>query len=521
MSFRSLSALLLLLSFAQAQESPADAQLKNGLALAQSKHWDEAKQVFLQGQESNPFDKRFPVELAGLAFQAKDNPAAIHYLRRAVHLDPTDEYANNFLASLYLLEGNLDAAVKYWNRVGKPRIDQIRFEPQLRTNPILLDRSFAFSPASTLRFDDLKTSEATLQSLQVFSTPQYALQAKPSGDFDFVVRASEKNGFGSSKLQALIRIFRGLPYATIYPEYDNIGSEARSLTSLLRWDSNKRRAAVQFAAPLKHRPSIRYRFSADFRDENWLLSPTTANSFGFHSRHYSFGAAIGQTVSGKWNWNVSTQLTHEGAPQLTAPELFNDGFSLKYLAAIERQLFYVPEHRFSITAKLTPQFGRNFRTPSSAFAQVRGDTELQWLPGRKSGDYEFRTNFSAARSWGTLPFSELFMLGTERDNDLLLRGHVGTRDGRKGSAPLARDYLLGNFEFNRRVFNDGVFDVKLGPFVDIARPYHTLQVQQDERWLYDPGVSLKISVLGAATVTLSYARNLRDHGNAFYVTALQ
>ena len=44
-----------------------------------------------------------------------------------------------------------------------------------------------------------------------------------------------------------------------------------------------------------------------------------------------------------------------------------------------------------------------------------------------------------ARRLGKFPFDELFMLGLERDNDLEMRGHIGTRDGRKGSAPLGRE----------------------------------------------------------------------------------
>ena len=41
-------------------------------------------------------------------------------LRRALRLAPRDDYTNNFLATIYFLEGNLDAALKYWNRSGKP-----------------------------------------------------------------------------------------------------------------------------------------------------------------------------------------------------------------------------------------------------------------------------------------------------------------------------------------------------------------------------------------------------------------
>jgi tetratricopeptide (TPR) repeat protein len=499
--------------------SSADAYLYRGLAFARLQQSEQARQVLLDAQQKYPEDERFPVELAGLAFQSKEYRSAIGYLRRAVRLKPDDEYANNFLGSLYLLEGNLEAAVKYWNRVGKPVVDHIEFAPEPRTNPALLDRCLAISPRSTLSLDDLKTSEARIEALQVFSSPQYALQAQPGGQFDFTVRAAEKNGFGNSKLQAFVRTLRGLPYWSLYPEYFNAGGTATNITSLLRWDPNKRRVSLNVSAPLRSRPSFHYRLFADVRDENWVLSPDTASAFGFHSRQYAVGAALDQVANGKWNWGVSSTLVRESAPQLAAPDVFTSGYSLQYSAFVERQLS-IPERRLTVSARLVPSVGRNFGSPNTSFARVQATAELNWLPGAQSGDYEMNAKLSGAASHGTLPFGDLYMLGIERDNDLLVRGHPGTRDGKKGSSPLARDYALANFEFTRRLFDNGLFDIRLGPFLDVARTSQTLQADVPA-WLFDPGVSLQLRVLGSATVTFSYGRNLHDHRNAFYATALR
>jgi tetratricopeptide (TPR) repeat protein len=501
-------------------DASADAGLYRGLALARLHQAEQAKQVLLDAQRRYPDDARFPTELGGLFFQAKNYPKAIHHLQRAVRINPSDDYTNNFLGSLYLLEGNIDAAVKYWNRVGKPKIDQIQFLPEPRINPVLLDRTIAISPRSVLHLDQLKTTEARIERLQIFTSPQYGLQAKTDGQFDFTVRAIEKNGFGNSKPQAFLRLLRGLPYWTIYPEYYNAAGSATNITSLLRWDPNKRRLDFDVSAPFRSRPSLHYRIFADGRDENWILSPATTSMFAFHSRQYTLGAALDQVVSGKWNWSVSTAVTHEAAPQLSATDVFTSGYSLQYHARFERQLLSIPEKRLTITARIAPSFGRNFGSVHNTVAQLAGTTQLNWMPGPKSGDYEFNAQVSAAGTRGTLPFSALYMLGVERDNDLLLRGHPGTRDGKKGSAPLARDYLLGNFEFTKRLYDNGLFDVRLGPFIDVARPWRTVQ-SDVPAWLYDPGISVKLRVLGSATITFSYARNLHDNRNAFYATALR
>src|SRR3954469_18940812 len=131
-------------------DASADAALYKGLALARLDHAEQAKQVLLDAQRQYPHDARFPTELGGLFFQSKDYPKAIGHLQRAVRLNPADNYANNFLGSLYLLEGNLEAALKYWNRVGRPTIDQIQFLPEPRISPVLLDLTMAISPRSVL-----------------------------------------------------------------------------------------------------------------------------------------------------------------------------------------------------------------------------------------------------------------------------------------------------------------------------------------------------------------------------------
>ena len=57
---------------------------------------------------------------------------AARYLRRALHLDPTDSYGNDFLGTVYFLQGNIEAALKYWNRVDKPQIAEVRPSPHRR-----------------------------------------------------------------------------------------------------------------------------------------------------------------------------------------------------------------------------------------------------------------------------------------------------------------------------------------------------------------------------------------------------
>ena len=121
-----------------------------GLAFSRLRRWEEARKAFEAGGKIAPTDARFPRELAGALFQLKQFPEAKRSLRRALKLDASDAYSQNFLATLYFLEENLDAALKYWNLSKKPVVDQIASSPQPRLKADLLDRAFAGRRAALL-----------------------------------------------------------------------------------------------------------------------------------------------------------------------------------------------------------------------------------------------------------------------------------------------------------------------------------------------------------------------------------
>ena len=204
----------------------ADLAYYYGVALAHLEHWREAISALSAGQWLAPNDKRFPIELAGVAFKQKKDGEAKQYLHRALRLDPTDEYANEFLATIYFLQGNLEAALKYWNRIRKPKVAEVPSEPGLKVRPALLDHAFAFAPASTLTLDELLASNVRLRGLEIFPTYKLNLEARPDGKFDATFRAQELNGFGNGKLQALVRIFSGALFEEITPEYYNLHGSA-------------------------------------------------------------------------------------------------------------------------------------------------------------------------------------------------------------------------------------------------------------------------------------------------------
>ena len=93
-----------------------------GLALAKLQRWQESRAAFLQGHRKEPQQARFLIELAGVDYKLKDARAAKRELRSALKIDPKDKYTLEFLGTLYFLDGNTEAALKYWNAIEKPRL---------------------------------------------------------------------------------------------------------------------------------------------------------------------------------------------------------------------------------------------------------------------------------------------------------------------------------------------------------------------------------------------------------------
>ena len=127
----------------------------------------------------------------------------------------------------------------------------------------------------------------------------------------------------------------------------------------------------------------------------------------------------------------------------------------------------------------------------------------------------------AGGTLGRVTLDDLFQLGIERDNDLWLRGHGGTSDGRKGAAPLGRRYFLANWEQDKNIYTNGIFTVKLGPFLDTGAIADSSGLFGSRKWLWDTGAQCKVRVLGRVTVVLSYGRDLRGGRNVFYGTVVR
>jgi tetratricopeptide (TPR) repeat protein len=485
---------------------PAELDYLAGMAFARQDKNDEARNALESGAAKNTRDARFPTELAGLAFQRKDFASAKSHLHRALRLDSSNRYAIDLLGSVYFLEQNLDAALGYWNRIGKPRIDEIRIEPKPALDALLLRRALSISPGTALERRQLRASEASLQLLGAFPSYDFDLQPTDKDErFDLTLRPVERS---STRAGQLLSLFSGLPYLTLYPAYYN-AEKAINVSTLARFDPNKFRFSAEVSGPVRGDPKQRFQFYIDGRRENWALP-----GVDLRLEKIEGGAEYRTVVNDAWTWSNRASLSDR---RIKASTPFADGLLLKDRWLVQHPLLRAAECGLTIQSSASAEVGRLLTEGFGAFVKTDASVQGQWIPQNHSRRYEVLSSARGGRIFGPVPFDELYMLGLERDNDLPLAAHIGTRGGKKGSAPLGQTYFLSNSEVTRTIYGNGLFDIHLGPVVDIGRITDHGGSFGSRHWLFDTGARLKLRLLATVTVAATYGRNLRTGRNAFYV----
>ena len=508
---------------------PAEFDYIAGLALAKLGRWPEARSAFEAGRAKAPGDARFPAELAGVAYKQGDFDRAKRELRAALRLAPSDPYAREFLGTLYFLDGNLPAALKYWNPIGKPRLRAVVFRPEPKLDAALLQQAVPFNAPQVLTGDALRESTARLNLLGIFPAQRVELVPASGDSFDATLHLAERNGFGDSWLEGLVSTLSGVGYDTVYPEFFNLRGAALNFASIARWDAQKRRFGAEVSTPLWHDPAKRARIYFDARNENWNL----ASSFfepglpltDLNLRRLAGGLGFESLVSANWSWSAGFEAASRefrNLPPAVTPaarRFFAGTPSLAVSLGVKRSLLRIPEIRFTLEGATEARAGRYFAMSSGAFASLRGSAKAAWFPAARGDDFAIRLQLRAGATAGAATLDDLFELGLERDNDLWLRGHPGTTGGRKGAAPLGRRFFLANWEMDKNVYNNGFLGVTLGPFLDSGVIADSSGLFGSRGWQVDTGAQCKLRVLHGVTVTLIYGRDLRGARNLFFPAA--
>ena len=400
--------------------------LDRGLGFGRAGDLDAAEREFLEGRRRFPGDARFAQELAGIAYRRKSFGAAKAYLHSALRTDAEDHYSNDFLGSLYLLDGNLPSALRYWNRIGKPVLGDVRFAPEPPLKPLFRQRAFDVSGGQVFTYERLLRTEANLDLLEAFSDCRFDLAPGTGDRADLMVRpvplGPPLRGWAGYAISAL----RGLPYQELHLDFYNLGKHATNILFLWRWDAQKRRIGIEVSGPMH---LWRYRLGVDAREENWDLRGTYIRAgavSGLGLRRLGANASLTRDLTARLKWTVGLDVAVRDFRGADASAFFAHGWSAEVRNRFDYLLFDWPERRLQVDAWTELRTGRMLTRFPSRLVGVESGAGAHWKPMARTEKYSVAAEMRSGVLFGNATLDELFTLGMERDNDLWLRGHVGT-----------------------------------------------------------------------------------------------
>jgi hypothetical protein len=385
------------------------------------------------------------------------------------------------------LDDNLEAALRHWNRNGSPRLREVFMDFPTRWDPVRLENTVGISRATVLRDSDYVLARRRLTASGSFSKVAFDLNPVEGreNEFDLNVRALERPRW--SPLATL----RGLPYQTVSMAITNLGGRGINVESLWRWDIDKRRVGLGVSGPVSL--NTRYEAAIDVRSEIWQLGGKTVPV-----RKDELRVGMGGIASPRWNWSSRAVVTRRPS-----------GYSLKYEGGSSYDLLRLPEERLTVTSEVRGQFGRTLST-ARRIARGEAGVHVDWFPQARGEDFHVTVRARSGRVWGSAHPDELFSLGMDRDEDLWLRGHSTTRDGRKGAGLTGRRYVLWNSEISKTVVEKAFFKVSVVPFADVAG--------MGEVYV-DVGAELRVSLASVATFSVSVGRDLKAGRTVVFTNA--
>ncbi len=504
-----------------AENPTPDAYLYLGLAHANLSQNDRALELFGEAARLYPNDTRFHNEAAGVHLANGDMEAAVEALNRALSIDANDAYASDLLASLRLSTGNVRAALDIWNRVGRPRIEEVleNFSPQLIHWTV--GHALTFGPGDILAYDAWKTTQARLFRSRLFSN--VGLDVEPSGPDDLynaIVRTSNRT---NTPTEILIDLVRGLPIETTYLDLWNIGFSGISWRSNFRWDDDRRRLQGELIVPLPLPTLPIIEFWDTWRSERWDLSPSIRDAFAaeatFDYKVNSVGIDLKLTPVHQVEIDLGFEYRNRdstGSIAVLGMDERNSGmldFDMILNTVDGRYNNKLRAKGFLARDSLLGDF--NFSGGSVEIANRFHITE--------NARTVFDWSVTGGTSRGDLPVDHYFILGLTSLTDYRLRGHVASDGGRYGNAPMGTDFVLLNTDIEHRLVTIPLFNTLSIPFIEVkalgffdsAKTFDRQRVFRQGEWLNDVGAGLRFETPTSA-FTILYGRDTNGGENNFY-----
>lgn len=509
-----------ILSDALASKPAPDVYIELGRAYLLLKEYQRAEDTLKEGGRRYPQDPRFHNQLADLYLENNDREAARSALHDALAIDPNNSYASDLLATIGMSEGQVQSALRYWNKGGRPLINDILHNYYLKFGSWVVRDAVAFHPGGVLSYSQWKTTESRLLETDNFTN--VGLEVEPTkvpDQFNAVLRTTTKK----NRLEDIaFDLLKGAPIETLFFDIWNIGNSGINFNSDYRWETGRRRVDSQFKMPIPLPGLLYLETGGTWRLERWDLTTILPQNKAEALFDYkSIGPRAHVKIIPHYRVELGAGFEYRNRnPKGTLPQL------------------YVNQHKMGLfsaeaTVRLVDRRYEN-RLLLEGFAARRsvvGDMQFSGgtvqLDNRVTLSKDTRTfldwSLKTGTSRGQLPVEQYFMLGLDTYAVNPLRAHTLPNHGHYGNSPMGTDFALVNTDLERRLATIPLFNavnipyltVKWQVFFDGAKNWDRNHIFQQGKLLLDTGGGVRLETPTHA-LNLIYGRSLRDGNNVFF-----
>ena len=468
-------------------EAAVDRVRQDGLAVADG--------VFASVRASCPESSGPLRELAGVRFAEHRWREAASLAEAAVARDPHNTYAWDVLASSRFVQNDVAGALDAWNRIGKPRVDDVRIEGLAHTRYALVAGSMELQAGTLLTTEKFRRAERRIDELPDQSGARVAYRPQSDGfasvDVAIVERASRPHGPTAWAVEAA----QAAANREIVVDEPGPTGQGELWTASWRWWNDRPRAAIAFATPHAGVLPGVWRVEGSWEAQTYAAEP--AARAGVREERAHGGLSIADWLSADLRYEVRAGVDSWNGVRRAA----SAG------GALERRLF---NDRVSIgvdaTAWLPIANGLAFQT-AGLHAAFRSSAESAGVVTIVDGGLNATSAAAPLALWNGA--------GDGHARDPLLRAHPLLRDGIVAGPVFGRRLAYANGEVQRWL--GGALPVRfaIAGFVDLAGASERSADAPGAAFQIDAGVGLRVRVPGQrGTLRVDVGRGVLDGAHA-------
>ena len=472
-----------------------------GVAAGRRGSHAEAEDALQRAIAAVPSRPEARVELAGLRFLEKRYEDAAAGFASALVYQP-DPYAREMLAASLHLAGHTEDALKEWNRLGQPRLDQVEIKGLVHTHDRVARRELALSPEGVLDLGAYRKTRLRLEELGIFSRIELRPLPKQPGHVDLEVDLAERHGFGD-RLEIATRSAVNAIRKKIVLRYFDLGGEGINLGLDYKWQRTQPhlKGSVEWPRP--------FGLPANLRVEALRARPSydLGGTFTLRTRggDVSLRRVVGPGTVAELGWRVRDRTFSIVRPD--AP----DGRISGYQLALDHRFLDRRRNRFDVSARFfqaLPSLGSDLSYPLGQVA-LRYHGYLSLPDGKPIARSALAARFILGRGGHRTPLDEMFTPGASSEMEYPLRGHYARRRGILGGTAIGKDLNLLNVELRQRIADAAHFQLGAVAFYDGARLETT--AQGGSRRMHDLGLGLRLASR-RLLLRLDYGRSMSGDG---------